>query len=174
MMGSWYWYRKEHQTRYEFAMRKLCLPCGSPSAIVESHRIRAPALPRYPNAGDVLFRYGDLDWTPQALLEGTFRITAAHYYLELERTDDARRDDELNKHSFLPRRYSRITTRHGQEIRLTGDIKRAASSPNYFVLCMSCEWDSDLFPAFSADSCLLIRKPKQFANLLEAEVKEEL
>jgi hypothetical protein len=174
MLSSWYWYRKEHQTRYEFAIRKLCLPCEPPIEVAKNCHVGAPAQPRHPNAGDVLFRYGDLRWTHLALTEGSLRISAARSYFELERTDDARWDDELNKHSFLSRRCSRITTRDGQEIRPTGDIKRTVSSPNYFVICMSCEWDSGLFSAFNANSCLVIRKPDQLASLLDGAANEEL
>jgi hypothetical protein len=60
-LSSWYWYRKEHQTRLEFALRSLPLPCAPP-VIAPRDPSAAPARPRGPNSGDVLFRYGEGRW----------------------------------------------------------------------------------------------------------------
>jgi len=49
-LSSWYWYRKEHQTRFEFFLRNL--PLDRPLPVIAKRDLSvAPTRPRSPNAG---------------------------------------------------------------------------------------------------------------------------
>jgi hypothetical protein len=153
-LSSWYWFRKEHQTRLEFSLRQA--PIAAPELPLYSER-RGPAKPEYPNAGDVLFRYGKKNHLQQMLDEGVVRLGSATSYVQME-NDSARQDDEITKTSYLPGEYARVTTMAGREIPIVGDITRKTSTSNYCLLCLSSEWDPQLFTAFkAADSGLLIK-----------------
>jgi hypothetical protein len=90
-LSSWYWYRKEHQTRLEFALRGLTLNRDLPVSVRDLSA--APARPRSPNSGDVLFRYGERKWLKELVEFGRLRIKAAREYALMEK-DPARQDDE--------------------------------------------------------------------------------
>lgn len=169
-LSSWYWYRKEHQTRLEFLIRGIETPMEPPIGILNNLRIDAPARPRSPNAGDILFRYGERKWMHTMVQQGFIRIAPASHYRSIE-GDFARADDELAKSSFWPGDHSRITTMDGKEIPIKGDVKRTVSFPDYFVLCMSCDWDLTLFEDFQADSCVMIHNPAEFAQRIEKAAK---
>jgi len=164
--SSWYWYRKEHQTRLEFLIRGIDTPMEPPTGILNNSPLAAPARPRSPNAGDILFRYGERKYMQAMVEQGSIRIAPASYYRS-EEEDCGRADNELSKRSFWPGEYSRITTEDGKEIPIKGDVQRTVSFPDYFVLCMSCDWDLILFDDLPADSCVIIRHPEAFAQRLE-------
>ncbi|HUD10993.1 MAG TPA: hypothetical protein VMS08_01160 [Candidatus Saccharimonadia bacterium] len=163
--GSWYWYRKEHQSRYEFFQRNLDPPCAPPTQVVSVPDVPAISSQRFPDA-KIIFRYGNSDAMRKSF-SGSVRITAAPIYDSSE-MNEARSDDELNKHTFLPALYTTLRTADGQNIELMSDIRRTSSSPDYYILCASCEWSDELFQAFNADTCLVIRKPEIFADRLSS------
>jgi hypothetical protein len=171
LFGSWYWYRKEHQTRYEFFQRKLELPCEPPTEVVNLSRVPAPFQARFPDA-NLIFRYGKLEWMRE-FLEGSVRIAAAHNYYAME-NDGARFDNELTKQRFMLAQYTKVRTAGGQEIPLKSDVRSTISAPNYYVLCASCEWDPNLFEVFEADACVVIRKPGSFGDRLRSATASEL
>lgn len=172
-LSSWYWYRKEHQTRLELFLRNIELPVEPPTEVLDNSPVDAPARPRSPNAGDVLFRYGKRQYMRVMVEQGSVRIGPASFYRDLEK-DVARADEELAKSSYLPGEYTQITTQDGKKIPIIGDVKRTVSAPNYFVLSMSCDWDAALFVDFRADSCVVIRDPETLAQRLELAAKPEL
>lgn len=54
-LSSWYWYKKEHQTRYEFFLRNLPMQVPPPQprdTIPIKYRTKGP------NSCNILFRYG--------------------------------------------------------------------------------------------------------------------
>jgi hypothetical protein len=173
-LSSWYWFRKEHQTRLEFLLRKAELPL-EPGSILRDRTVgsRGPIRPRNPNAGDVLYRYGKREYLMPTLEHGRLRVGAASFYRELER-DSARGDEELSKKSYLAGEYTTVATQDGKAIPVLGDICRTVSSPNYYVLCMSCDWDPALFEAFNSDCCVVIRDPEEFATRLSASANKDL
>ena len=61
--SSWYWLRKEHQTRLEFAFREIEPPAlaDQPSVI----NTRGPSYPKVPNGTEVIFRYGKREYMQQ-------------------------------------------------------------------------------------------------------------
>jgi hypothetical protein len=164
--SSWYWYRKEHQTRYEYFLRDrpllLPLPCPSEDFSV-------PAYPKNLNSSDILFRYGNLQFMKPFVERGNIRITPASFYKDGQ-VSDPRTDDELNKKKSLPGQYSRIITMEGKEIPIIGDVQETVSiGVDYYVLCMSAKFEPQIFEEFSdSDSCVVIKDPEQFAARIEA------
>jgi hypothetical protein len=82
--SSWYWYRKEHQTRLEFFSRGIDTPEELPTGVLNNTPITAPARPRSPSAGDILFRYGERKYMQPIVEQGSVRIAAASYYSSIE------------------------------------------------------------------------------------------
>lgn len=173
-LSSWYWFRKEHQTRLEFALRDVLLPVASPHGITFNNEATgAPARPRHPNAGDVLFRYDKRPYIEQLAYEGKIRIRPASDFREIDH-DWARQDEECSKKSFLPGAHTRITTQDGQDIPILGDVERSVSMPDYYVFCMACDWDLELFDDFEADTCIVIKDVELFARRIEVAAAPQL
>jgi hypothetical protein len=172
-LSSWYWYWKEHQTRLEFFMRGIETPVQPPAGALDHNPQDAPLRPGSPNAGDVLFRYGKRQYMQAMVERGSIRISPASFYQTLE-LDSARADDERVKHSFLPGEYTRVTTQDGRGIPLLSDVRRTVSDPDYYFLCLSCDWDPALFDEFDADACVIIRNPKVFSERLALAARPQL
>lgn len=172
-LSSWYWYRKEHQTRYEFALRKLQLQRPLP-LIAKRDLTAAPARPRSPNAGDVLFRYGERKWLQGLMDFGRLRMRSAEQYALMER-DPARQDDERVKHSYSPGQYVTLTMPDGQVVRPTSDLKYSTSGTDYFLYCVAMDWDPYLFDEFSGiDCCVVIKDLDEFARRMERAAASRL
>jgi hypothetical protein len=172
-LSSWYWYRKEHQTRYEFSRRNLPLHRPLP-ALVKRDLCAAPARPRSPNFGDVLFRYGERKWLQSLVDFGRLRMKSAEEYALMEK-DPARQDDERVKESYSPGEYVTVSMPGGQQVRPTSDLKYSVSGTDYFLYCVSMDWDPHLFDDFSgADCCVVIKNPDEFARRLEHASKSQL
>ncbi|WP_304525458.1 hypothetical protein [Halomonas sp. I5-271120] len=170
-LSSWYWHKKEHQTRLEFALRDLELPIApktAPFQEVDKTPIRRP---RSPNCADVLYRYGDVSYLEPMLYEGKIRLAAAGYYRDIE-LGEVRSDDELNKHSYSPGEYIKIINPDSSESPIIGDLKRTKSTLDYYALCMSCDWDVDLLEDFGANCCVVIHDTDEFASRLERAAKQ--
>src|ERR1051325_3059630 len=74
-LSSWFWYRKEHQTRFEFLLRgKTIEPPRIDPDRTAKWASRPPPRPKHPNAGDILFRYGKENYLRPALQQGVFRV----------------------------------------------------------------------------------------------------
>jgi hypothetical protein len=167
-LSSWFWYRKEHQTRYEFLLRKLPLPISPPAP---RDTINKPFRPRSPNACDILFRYGHLKYMKQFVQQGKIRISPASKYKDGP-VLDPKTDDELNKHRWELGDHIKITTQDGKYMPIIGDLQRTATTPNnYYTLCLSCDFEPVIFNQFSYDACVVVKKPKEFAERLEHEAK---
>jgi hypothetical protein len=171
-LSSWYWYRKEHQTRLEFALRKLPLHRELP-VIANRDLSAAPARPCHPNGGDVLFRYGERKWLNELVQSGRLRIKAARDYALME-NDPARKDDELVKHSYSPGEYVTLILPSGRTSRLIGDLRNSVTGTDYYVYCVANDWDPDLFSDFNADACVVIHNPGEFARRLKTAASSTL
>ncbi|WP_153002438.1 hypothetical protein [Pseudomonas putida] len=164
-LSSWYWYRKEHQTRLEMAMRGIAARLSSghrPKVLVGT----GPVRPKHPNAGDVLYRYGNFKWLEQLHKVGGLRMWHADFYARLEK-DAARQDQEMVKGRFLNGPKTIITNLDGLRIPTIGDVRISHSGPEYFLLCMSCDWDVELFDDFGVDHCGVVEDVEGFALKLE-------
>jgi hypothetical protein len=172
--SSWYWYRKEHQTRLEFEMRGVPVPIPPPDGRIDASQVDAPVQSSSPSGGDILFKYGKRFHMEEMVKEGRVRITPASEY-QNPQLGDARADDELAKHSFKPGQYSKVITQDGTAIPIIGDIRRTVSMPDYYMLCLSCDWNVSLFEAFdNADSCVVIHDVETFAQRLDLAAREHL
>jgi hypothetical protein len=173
-LSSWYWFRKEHQTRLEFALRNVLLPVASPHGIMFNNEVMgAPARPRHPNAGDVLFRYDKRTRIEKLAHEGQIRIRPASHFRQMEH-DRARQDEECSKKSFLAGAHTRITTQDRRNIPILGDVEQTVSMPDYYVFCMACDWDPELFTDFEADTCIVIKDAELFARRIEIAAAPQL
>lgn len=174
-LSSWYWFRKEHQTRLEFALRNAVLPVTPPTnTMFDNLAPGAPARPSHPNAGDVLFRYDRHIYIEPLAVNGSLRISPASGYSSVE-NDRARQDDECSKKAFLSGAHTRITTEDGRSIPVLGDVEQTLSMPNYYVFCMACDWDQDLFSDFEgADTCIVIKDVNEFARRLDYSAAPQL
>lgn len=170
-LSSWYWYLKEHQTRYEFHLRGLPLPNDPP---IPRKPITKPYSPNSPNACDIIFRYGHLKYMKQFIEEGKIRISPASKYKDGNELDP-RTDDELNKHLWELGDHIRITTQDGKVIPIIGDLQRSASTANnYYTLCLSCDFEPIIFEEFGYDACVVIKNTDEFASRLEEGTKKQL
>jgi len=165
--SSWYWFRKEHQTRYEFFLRKLPLP--DPPTPRQS--INKPYPMKRPTGCDILYRYGYLKPITSFLELGYTKIKPASAYKDGISTDP-RTDDEKNKERFYLGEYTSLITQSGDRIPVIGDIKSSVSACDYYVLCLSYDYEPLIFNKFSYDACLIIKNPKQFSLRLETEFKK--
>jgi hypothetical protein len=173
-LSSWYWFRKEHQTRLEFALRHAALPVIPPvNTTFDNLAFGAPIRPRYPNAGDVLFRYDKREHIVNLVSNGSIRIGPASVFRNLE-NDKARQDEECSKKAFLPGAHTHIKTRDGQSIPILGDVEQTVSMPNYYLFCMACDWDQDLFAAFKGDTCAVIKDIEEFASRIQSAATPQL
>ncbi len=162
--SSWYWFRKEYQTRLEIALREI----EQPTLNHECQNINesGAAYWKVPNGTKNTFRYGKREYMRQMVEQGSVRFSPAEVY-EREENNEARRDDELQKHSYIPSRYTTFTHQSGQRLKVMGDVRRTIGGPNYHLVCFSCVWDSDLFEDFQADTCVEVTDPAEFAKRLE-------
>lgn len=170
-LSSWYWFRKEHQTRYEIIKRSLPLPYSIPEPKPD---IKKPFNPIGPNSCDILFRYGQLEFMRKIVEEGKIRISPATMYKD-GHSLDPRTDDEINKHRWELGEHIRITTQDGKQMPIIGDLKRTVSTTNnYYTLCLSCDFEPIIFTLFGYDSCVVVKNPDEFAARLEKEAKKIL
>lgn len=183
-LSSWFWYRKEHQTRLEFNHRNLSEPDGDSLESALKTRRRTGKDEQLSNAGSVLYRYGRrphlCDW-----LEGKIRLSAASTFIDVE-CDDARQDDEKEKACFSPGQQVRISLPNGREVTPIGDVKytkfyRASDSQidkpkaaDYFVLCLSSAEDDELAVDFAASAFVRISNVDEFARRIQIAGERQL
>ncbi len=166
--SSWYWFRKEHQNRLEFALRGIDppafdrVPMNSYKGGLESQKV--------PNGTKVIFRYSKSKYMREMVVQGKIRFSPAESY-EDKQHNQARRDDELHKHAYIPGEHATITDQSGRRINVLGDIRRTVTGTRYHLVCLSCVWDPELFVDFEADTCVVISDPQEFAKRIEAAGK---
>jgi hypothetical protein len=166
-LSSWYWYRKEHQTRYEFYLRDI-----KPSAPMPHPRVllQAPVRPQSPNSCEILFRYGHIEFMSKFVKRGEFRIRPASS--QKDGITTAQTDDELIKSKWLVGDHTKITTREGKCIPIIGDFKKSVSAQtDYYMLSMSCDFEPMIFEEFKYDSCVIIKDPEKFVERIEQKTK---
>jgi hypothetical protein len=164
-LSSWFWFRKEHQTRLEMCLRGKRI--DPPKLKLRSTSAVTAHKPKWPNAGDILFRYGERGYLEPLLFEGKLRMFRASKQKNA-RGDEARFDNECEKVSFMPGQYTRVSTLDGRDLSVRDDLQRAVVGPDYYMLCMSCDWDPTLIQEFpKSDACLIITDVDAFVTRLE-------
>lgn len=172
--SSWYWFKKEHQTRLEFEIRSEMLPCEPPWNIHFNKTYHdAPLRPKHFNSGDVLFRYHKFNYLNQLLRDGRLRLVQASSYACIE-NDEARQDVETSKDTLHGSSSVRITTESGEEVPVIGVLRKTVSLPNYYLLSLSGDWDRNLFDDFQADTCLVVRDANSFIERVKLSTQIQL
>jgi hypothetical protein len=162
-----FWVRKELLTIEEFRLRGDVLPGDSIVPVGVSHIPRPVSLEnKKPGGAEFLVKYGKCRHLVPMLEHGLIRLNAASFYKEKE-NNEARLDDELNKHDFMPGECVKVTDAIGTDIPVHGNLRNTKSIADYYLLCMSNDFDAALFEAFESDGCLIIHDPEQFALRLE-------
>lgn len=164
-LSSWYWLRKEHQTRLEFKLR-----CGYvPETIeLEEQQYSATDNPaRTIGKFEKLYKFSDKKYLEDALHNGSILIRPALEFKAME-NDNARQDDELKKSTFMPGSYTQVLTMSGQRIPIIGNLTKSVSIGNYYAYCISSEYDTELYSDFEADACLEIYDVDAFAHRLSS------
>jgi len=165
--SSWYWYRKVHQTRYEFFLRGLPVPdYPEPRG-----GITKPYTNIKPVSYEILYRYGHLKSIISLYALGRTKIRPASTYKD-GISSDPRTDDEKTKERWYVGGQLKIRTKNGDEIRTIGDVKSSISACDYYVLCFSYDFEPLIFEEFDYDCCIVIKRPRKFALRLETELKK--
>jgi hypothetical protein len=163
-LSSWFWYRKEHQTRLEFRLRGEPGPAalGAPTADRPADGVPRP---KHPNAAHIVYKYGRRDHMESLVQAGKLRIGPAAYYLDTD-IGAARTDNELAKASYLTGGTTTVKTSDGRVQPIIDDLKRTTSAPNYFLFCVAADWDPALAVDFGVDTCAIIENEEEFSRRL--------
>lgn len=167
-LSSWYWFKKEHETRLELFLRGLNVASQSEVFNVcdinidsHTHLVR----------GEALFRYHSQS-VIRDMMMGRIQIRPASFYKDTD-LGEARSDDEQSKSCFVPGRGIRIVDKYGNQAPIIGNLKRTASLPDYYVLCFSWEWDPALMAEFGG-ACARVSDADQFAERLNQAFSHEM
>ena len=169
--SSWYWFRKEHQTRLEFALRGISI---EPRALNRATQGVSESPPSYMQTLDgkvVLFRYDKRKYIRKMVEQGLIRFSPAAAY-EDKTHIAARRDNELERNSYL---FDTPVTLIPQGGRLKGNrinlhaekLQRTIPMSPYHLVCFSCVWDNDLFEEFEADTCAVVTDREELMRRLK-------
>jgi hypothetical protein len=115
----------------------------------------------------LLVKYGATGFLRPALEQGIFRLAPAHFYSDPS-LSPAQRDDELERSLVDAATDLRATL--GQIGDTLSSEKKAdfgrtvRSAVDYYVLCLSGDWDLRLFDDFKADAALVITDASRFAR----------
>lgn len=172
-LSSWYWYRKEHQTRCEMAKRNLPMPqfiVGIPIEQPTNHSVAVK--PIHPNAGNVLYRFTEAQYAEKLLKQGSLYLKCASEMVEHE-GHEARYDVETEKSYITLGKYTKITTLDGRPINFIGDVRYTTTLPDYYLYCMSADYDETLLNEFGG-ACVLIKSPREFSARLKEWGKKNL
>ena len=155
LMSSWYWFRKEHQTRLEFALRGIELPVEVPLDVPFCNmHTGEPVRPMHVDEGDAIFKYGKRIDIEGIVRHGAIRLSPA---------------------STLSGNGSHDMAHDACSIPTSGDMSELTASRDYYVFCAASDWDPKLFASFdAADACLKIKNVKEFGRRLESAAATEL
>jgi hypothetical protein len=165
-LSSWYWFRKEHQTRYEMAKRDLPLPAETKDLpLLEPTNQRTHIRPIRPNAGNILYRYTEPKFAEAFLKKGSVYLSCATK-MSSHKGDKARFDIETSKSRFSSKDNIKFTTMGGKNIPIISDLKRTSSSPDYYLFCVSTDYDPILLNELGG-ACVAIKDPEKFSLKLQ-------
>jgi hypothetical protein len=120
---------------------------------------------------EVLVKYGKAQHMRHLYDAGLLRIQPADFFSQVEQ-NVALKDDELNRIVSLQLSRREIVKVVKNPDAVPENIPPLCqvtikSPSNYWLYCLSRSVEARLFIDFNADSCVIIRKPKQFAILLD-------
>src|SRR5713226_9388802 len=123
--------------------------------------------------GKCLFKFGKQEHLRCALEQGRIRIAPASSYSDPS-LNYAVHDDEMRFTVYIPAKdawIQKIDERTlkpiGERIEVLGNMSFTHTAPtDYYVYCLSGLFDFRSFDDFEADSCLVVKKPKDFIDRL--------
>lgn len=165
-MGSWYWFRKEYQTRLELFFRNITIESDELFKRIWDLKKAHGADVRDPDIlPNVLFRYEKSCYLDDIVKFGRIRIGPASKHIQGK--DHARYDDELNKTIYLPpNSEAYMSDCNGRKISdIDGSIGITRSVDDYYIYCMSCDFHMNLIKEFiQSDTCMEVCDTDQFIN----------
>jgi len=132
-----------------------------------ANAVRTTSLPR----GDYFFKYGKFKYLKQALNEKRIRISSASSYDDPS-LNPAIRDKELELSIYPLSSELKVKAYDGKTSKYKGDIHpenvvyTRRSKTDYYVYCLSLSFAPRLFLDFDSDACLVIRKPREFEDII--------
>jgi len=149
-------------------MKQVRIPDPRSSIATRAARaVKSTDLPQ----GEYFFKYGKSKYLRNALEQGIIRISPASSYNDPS-LNPAIRDEEMEL-SICPwppeitmKAYDGMTGECKGEIRPKNLVYTSRSRTNYYVYCLSLSFAPRLFFDFDADSCLVIRNPADFQEMI--------
>ncbi len=172
-LSSWYWYRKEHQTRCEMAKRGLEAKTAIEGLPLEFPTNHCAAIrPSSPNACNVLYRYTSAEHAKDLLTKGRLLLKPASEMAKYE-GDKARQDIETTKSYYTQGKHVKIITAGGKALPVIGDVTHSRTLPDYYLYCVATDYDPILLNEFGG-ACVVIKDPKEFAHRLNGWMNNNL
>ncbi len=121
-MSPWWWLRQRFFTIKEFEERGLSF---QPRQEFEPfHKVRKEFWGHHYSGPLKLFRISRIEWLLEALEYGRLRFAPASSYNATD-LSDARSDEELTKHTFIPKHSLTMIHESGNELRPLGDVRKS-------------------------------------------------
>ena len=182
------WIKLYTEISEEFNARHIELPTGEsltdylqipriPRGIVK--KISRDDLENKPSDRSVLFKYGQYRFLKKMMMEGEVRVSPAAFYSD-KSLNIAIKDDELGLAcEYHPKGFEMSYTDPNTKYTFTsapiGNVKvESRSSTNYYVYCLSCIYDVNLYTQFEADACLVIKNTALFQEKLFKAFEEKM
>jgi len=175
--SSWWWLRCWTQTQAELRRRDLTTP--APPDVAGPVALRAECRPVQAWWPVLWSRVGERQHLLDTLRLGRIRFQPAANYDDAS-LNDARRDNELERHRMRPSQSLIFTKEDGTSMRgATGDVRFTITTGPYWISCWSCELDPRLIDEFAAgdasvDSCIAVWDTEEMGNRIEAAAKQDL
>ncbi len=170
-ISPWYWFRLRHWTMSEFEERGV--EPRTPIDYAPMPKLKSEFLGIHNGGEKRLARISRVPWLMDALLKGNLRFAPATNYRLIE-DDEARTDNEMEKHYRRPGNFLRMTSQDGKRLEPIGDVtfatRRAIADGKieipYWLISYSTDFDPRLFSDFSSkegdDAILMIFEPMEF------------
>lgn len=111
-----------------------------------------------------LYKFGKKDYLIKTLNQGEIFLRPASYYSDPS-LNPAIKDDELSRNYNLNPKYNNlnvdISIKNEKHYLRNGIYKKTIES-DYYVYCLADSFEPRLFNDFEADSCLIIKNPREF------------
>jgi hypothetical protein len=173
-----YWFTLFIHIMTEMDLRKADFPDG----FLEGAPLVSPTWPRIPRpieaikginlSGDYLVKYGEQRYLRPMFEKGSLRIAPASSYNDPS-LNQARKDSELKVSILVDPSAAKIelvdenTLKPDYTIDAIGNLTATLDcTSDYYVYCLSMEYNARLFDDFEADCCLIIHQPIKFVESL--------
>lgn len=165
--SSWFWYKKEFQTRLEIYLRKMSGRISIAKVVTENNECYGIGM------SNKIYKFGKKEHIENMLEFGKVRFTPAKNYSDGPEKDP-RTDNELKKTRYIVNNNARIITKDGKSIPVIGDIRTEVKAPNYYVFCTSLDYNKYMLSKFNYDSCLVINDINEFQNRIHRKIPTNL